>query len=94
MLTYEWKCPKCQAPANTCGKDGKRQQFHHRGEECLGFICECAGDTAPEHGTVLSDPCEEANCYHCGWGGTFPSPPKGLQAWEKKALAAGWSSTG
>jgi hypothetical protein len=57
----------------------------------MGFICDCDWETGPEHGESYQDPCEEAYCYHCGWGGTFPEKPKGLQSWEKKALDAGWT---
>lgn len=57
----------------------------------MGFICDCEEDTGPDHGMTLSDTCPTATCYHCGWSGTFPPKPKGLQAWEKKALDAGWT---
>lgn len=86
---FKWECPKCGAEANECG-DEKKRTSHHLDEHCAGFICECDTDTE-EHGTTLSDPCREAQCYHCGWCGTYPRPPLGLQAWEKKALEAGWT---
>lgn len=45
----------------------------------MGFICECPEDwehqQTPDHGTI-KEPCENAICYHCGWGGTFPSKTK------------------
>ena len=86
-LKFTWVCPKCSAPAN---EHGKRVCIEREGN-CMGFICDCDEDTGEHHGEVLSDPCTNANCYHCGWGGTFPVKPKGLQAWEKKAMEAGWS---
>ena len=92
-MNFDWNCPKCGADANKCGKkptdmcDGK-----HGDESCMGFICECDTENVDEaHGQSLEYPCPEANCYHCGWGGKFPKPPRGLQAWEKKALEAGWT---
>jgi hypothetical protein len=84
----EFKCPKCGASPNGCPKKPKISCMSHG--SCLGFICECTKE-GPEHGASFTDVCREANCYHCGWGGTFPVKPKGLQAWEKKALDAGWS---
>lgn len=90
-LKFEWKCPKCDAPPNKHGKGGREECAVRTSDGCMGFICECEEDTGKEHGTTLSDPCQAANCYHCGWGGTFPVKPKGLQTWEKKALEAGWT---
>lgn len=90
-MKIEWKCPKCGAPANGHGKGGDdRCQACERGN-CGGLLCECDGDTAKSHGETYADPCEEARCFHCGWRGTFPKKPSGLQAWEKKALDAGWT---
>lgn len=97
-MKFVWKCPKCEAPCNGHGKGGQEtctDRMSGRNGACMGLICECDGDQCPaslepDHGHVLSNPCEEALCYHCGWGGTYPKAPKGLQAWEKKALAAGW----
>jgi hypothetical protein len=88
-MKIEFKCPKCQAPPNTHGKGGE-EKCRYRGEGCMGFICECDSEGEEDHGESFANPCTEANCYHCGWGGTFPVKPKGLQAWEKKALEAGW----
>lgn len=82
---FEWKCPKCGATAD---KHGKKCDDSQR---CLGFICECDHDTDEEHGETLADPCESANCYCCGWGGTHPKQPKGAATWEKKALTEGWT---
>lgn len=91
-INIEWKCPKCQAPANEHGKGGREKcEYDQGGADCQGLLCECDHDTGEDHGASFKDPCPNANCYHCGWGGTFPVKPKGLQAWEKKALDAGWS---
>jgi hypothetical protein len=94
-MKIEFKCPKCQAPPNDHGKGGpeKCNDRHGRSQDsgCMGFICECDNDGSEGHGESFEDPCPSANCYHCGWGGTFPTKPKGLQAWEKKALDAGWT---
>jgi hypothetical protein len=89
-MKFKWECPKCGAPANGCGTKSLECRNHGR-HQCSGLICECDGETGPTHGEALNDPCEEARCYHCGWVGTHPVPPKGLQAWEKKAIAAGWA---
>lgn len=86
-----WKCPKCGAKANEHGKgDCCDPSFG----SCMGFLCECDEDdiiNPKSHGEALNNICKNACCYHCGWKGKFPKPPKGLQAWEKKALAEGWT---
>jgi len=94
-LVFEFKCPRCGAEPHRHGAGG-RDRCKYEGEECEGLICECDPDENPdseqkEHGTTLSNPCRNANCYHCHWGGTVPVKPKGLQSWEKKALEAGWT---
>lgn len=94
-MKSEWNCPKCGAGANEHGAGG-RDKCNEGATSCQGFICECdprdnAASEQDDHGTSLTNPCREANCYHCGWGGTFPKNPKGLQTWEKKALDAGWT---
>lgn len=86
-----FRCPKCDAAPDVHGKG----RCASRSSECGGFLCEC-DDEFPEselveHGTVFSNPCTRANCYHCGWAGTVPVRPKGMQAWERKALEAGWT---
>jgi len=89
----EWKCPKCGATPDAHGKGDCGRDHPDRGlayRHCMGFLCECAGDSKPPHGESPADPCYEARCYHCGWAGTFPPPPRALKPWEKKALAAGW----
>lgn len=63
---------------------------------CEGLICECDIEESPkcnddDHGESFTNVCTNANCYHCGWGGKIPVRPKGIQAWERKALDAGWS---
>jgi len=90
-MKIEFKCPKCGALPNEHGKGGGLKCNERRHESCMGFICDCNDDTGETHGESFEDPCPEANCYHCGWGGVFPVKPKGLQAWEKKALDAGWT---
>lgn len=93
-MSFKFECPKCGAPSHEHGKgglDGCMNEDLH----CEGLICDCNLIDAPlseldDHGSSLNNPCTEANCYHCGWGGTVPVKPKGLQAWEKKALEAGW----
>jgi len=67
------------------------RQENHDVSQCMGLICECPeGDIDDAHGTLV-EPCKNAACYHCGWGGSFPAPTKGLQAWERRAMAAGWT---
>lgn len=89
MGAIEWRCPRCGAPAHEHGPNNKRRCLYNPGgTDCEGFLCEC--EIEDDHGTSHSDPCREANCYCCGWGGVFPVPPHKLAAWEKKALAEGW----
>lgn len=94
-MKIEFKCPKCNAPPNEHGKGGtdkcKDLQGRRNDSGCNGLLCECDDDGGEGHGESFENPCPEAHCYHCGWGGTFPVKPKGLQAWEKKALDAGWT---
>jgi len=91
-MRYPWKCPKCNAPANGHGEGGRDEcQARPYGGPCGGFLCECDDDGTDGHGESLAHQCTDAHCYHCGWQGTYPKPPNGLQAWEKKALAEGWT---
>lgn len=75
MSAVKWACPKCGADAGKHGKGGRDECQYARGSltECGGFICECDDDGGGTHGTTLKDPCPQANCYHCGWGGTYPT---------------------
>jgi hypothetical protein len=95
-MKFEWKCPRCSASAHKHGKGGADCCINGQDEQCEGLICDCDPEQCPDseleaHGTTLDNRCTEANCYHCGWGGTVPKAPKGLQGWEKKALEAGWT---
>ncbi len=95
-MKFDFKCPKCGAEPH---KHGKGQCINDsRTIDCEGLICDCEDweddnpkSNHPDHGQTLENPCTGANCYHCGWGGTVPLKPKGLQSWEKKALEAGWT---
>ena len=81
----KWACPKCGATPDKCGgKCGGRPGG------CSGFLCDCTGETSEDHGETYENPCPEANCYCCWWGGTFPAPKRKPTDWEAKALAAGW----
>lgn len=85
----KWACPKCGATPDAHGRGPCETRYG----ECLGFLCECACDTADDHGEHADDPCASAACYHCGWAGTFPVPavdPKKLKGWAKQAWTAGW----
>jgi hypothetical protein len=87
-----WACPKCGAEANKHGKGGDDKCVDRHGSTaCMGFLCECDDEGTPEHGESFNNVCPEAVCYHCRWSGEFPVRPKGLEAWEKKALDAGWA---
>lgn len=90
ILAIKWECPKCSARPNHHGKGGASRCRYTDGllKACNGFLCECEDDE--EHVGSYANPCPEANCYHCGWGGKFPTKPKGIQPWERKALDAGW----
>ncbi len=94
-----WKCPNCGAAPQEHGKGGAEacaERFH---SDCIGFLCECDDPESflEGHGESVARACKNAVCYHCGWGtngkkkeGTFPLPERKLEAWEKKAIAAGW----
>ncbi len=85
----KFECPKCGAVPHRHGRGFCRA----RDSTCDGLICECYEDERSEledHGRSLGNSCPTAVCLHCGWSGTVPKKPKGLQAWEKKALEAGW----
>lgn len=93
-MIFDFKCPKCGAEPHKHGRGNC--EYDSRTIDCEGLICECDIEENPRseesnHGITLENPCTEANCYHCGWGGTVPARPKGLQSWEKKALEAGWT---
>jgi hypothetical protein len=90
-VRFPWACPKCGAGAGEHGKGGEDGCISHH-DTCDGLICECPEDSMDGHGEYLDDPCPCANCYHCGWGGKLPKKPKGLAAWEVKALEAGWAA--
>ena len=94
MDLIPWACPKCGAKANEHGKGGDDacKDEHGNKLECNGLLCGCDDETDEHHGESFANPCHEARCYHCDkFAGTFPVKPKGLQAWERKALDAGWA---
>jgi hypothetical protein len=86
-----WACPRCGAKANEHGAGGAAKCKAGEQRKCQGFLCECGVDTDDDHGESLATPCPNACCYHCGWYGTFPAPPRKAKTWEKKALLAGWT---
>ncbi len=91
VARVEWKCPRCSAtPDGGCKGTKKTIEPIHRNRDCMGFVCECSGDTVSTHGESANDPCPSATCHHCGWGGTFPPLPFKLTGWAKKARDAGW----
>ncbi len=95
-MSDKFECPKCGAVPHKHGKGGADRCNEGSYSDCEGLICECDSEECPrseeeDHGLALSNPCTNANCYHCGWGGTVPLKPKGLLPWEKKALEAGWT---
>jgi len=98
----EFKCPKCGAKPHEHGKgETELCSGRIRGELCEGLICECDffeadTDGKDDHGESESNPCEEANCYHCGWGGRMPpmSDTKDWPPWAKTALKEGWKPPG
>ena len=85
-----WACPTCGAEAHKHGRGGSDACVAREGR-CDGFVCECDDFEGGDHGVCFANPCTNAVCCHCGWQGQFPPKPKGLQAWEKKALDAGWT---
>lgn len=86
-MRAEWKCPKCGAGA---GDHGRGECVTDRGMGCEGLICECDDHGSKDHGEHPNNPCPNANCYHCGWGGTLPVPEYKFKGWAKKAWEAGW----
>lgn len=97
-----FRCPKCGAGAHEhpLGMKKPKACIEEQGTACEGVLCECgdAGDPdsgsdpdAEDHGLTAGNPCANANCYHCGWGGRLPPKKKGEPAWKAKARAAGWS---
>lgn len=91
-----WKCIQCGATPQKHGRGGEDACISVG--ECEGLLCECfeygddaIGSDEKDHGTSYSNPCKHAACHHCGWGGVMPPPLVGLQAWERKALDAGWT---
>lgn len=93
-MSAEWKCPKCGAAYYQHGP-GRLEVCESalKGRACEGFICECSSPAngATDHGLTSANPCQEATCYCCGWGGQMPPPPRKVQPWEKEALKAGWT---
>ena len=96
-----WACPRCGAKANKHGKPANACKDSRTLTGCTGFICECdsvfdAELTAAEmkaHGESAEAACPNAECYHCGWSGTFPArafDPAKLKGWAKQAYEAGW----
>lgn len=90
---FKFACPKCGAEPHKHGKGGVYECEHRNNSGCEGVICECDAPESEDsdHGQSHANPCHNANCYHCGWHGRLPPLPKKAQAWEKKALAAGWT---
>lgn len=94
----KWSCPKCGATAHKKGKGPCMDGYSCSHRTCEGLICECedSGED-PDHGRTVDSPCPEANCYHCGWGGTLPEKPEKpekLTGWRATAWKAGWRPTG
>ena len=94
---FKWQCPKCGAEPHKHGRGGQAACLAEA-SECEGFICECemtedySSSELPDHGHVRSNPCENANCFHCGYGGAFPPPPpKSWPKWAQTALKEHWS---
>lgn len=86
----KWACPKCGAEPDKHGKGACCAASV--GPCCDGFLCDCDDEGAtPDHGETHAHPCPSAKCYHCGWEGRFPRPPRNMKPWEKTALAAGWA---
>jgi hypothetical protein len=79
-----WRCPKCGVGAHEHPKGMKRPKscVEEYGSECEGLLCECdqcendhdpdSDPDAEDHGLNAGNPCANANCYHCGWGGRIP----------------------
>jgi hypothetical protein len=92
-----WACPNCGAGANERGRadarpmNGMDREAREHTGSCDGLLCDCADEGTRGHGESFENPCLEANCYYCGWGGSMPVRPKKLPAWAKKALDAGFN---
>jgi hypothetical protein len=73
--TYEWRCPKCDAPWGWHGRGGLKKcksPYNKTQDFCDGLVCDCGCYVSERHGEVLEDPCPNAECCHCGWRGTLP----------------------
>lgn len=80
----KWECPECGA---TPDEHGEGQCMGGYNIPCGGFICECENEENYEdetHGFSQENPCLNAICYHCGWGGRFP--PKDTRSKMKKKV--------
>lgn len=88
-----WECPSCGAEANEHG-EGPCKSRNAKAKACDGMLCECDHDDMEDgHGDYRSKPCLNASCYHCGWGGMFPTnaiDPSKLTGWAKQAWDEGW----
>lgn len=93
MRRVAWRCPKCKTGASSRHGKGGATACQYSQDDCNGFLCECDQEGDTKHGTY-DDPCLTANCYHCGWGGTFPLPrwtAAELPSWARTALKAEWT---
>jgi len=65
-----WKCPVCEA-----GRHGIHKVLSP-GCGCPGLTCWCRRGQKEhrDHGGE-ADPCDNAECGHCGWRGTLPAKP-------------------
>ena len=68
-----WKCPKCGATLDKCGR-GTCNRAGYSTSKCMGLICECdeTEEHGDHHGETQDDPCKDAYCDHCGWAGRMP----------------------
>lgn len=92
-MAIPFVCPRCKSQPNGHGTVARYAKTEHRPnmDYCEGVLCRCEHDTVETHGETFEDPCLQAYCGCCGWGGRLPVLPKKMLPWERKALEAGWA---
>lgn len=93
-MRIPYACLRCKSKPNKHGTVPRYAKTEHgnRKDYCEGVLCQCPGDDVLEtHGETFENPCLEAHCGCCGWGGRLPPLPKKMLPWERKALDAGWA---
>jgi hypothetical protein len=77
VTPYPWRCPKCGAGFEKCGKKSKAKKGHQiipSLKSCDGLCCRHPyTDNHTNTSGIETVPCRRAHCYHCGWTGAMPA---------------------